>query len=125
MESRSKWTLRSRLISPYPTVKDTEMNNNNPHTATRRGLGALQKATYMLLLIAGGWVLVVPASGQSTEEASSKSGSIVGTVVDIGDDPIPNATVVLQGLAVDRVTAVTKDDGSFAFHDVKPGIAYE
>jgi len=79
----------------------------------------------LLIVLAGGWVLVVSASGQSTEDASSKTGSIVGTVVDTGDDPIPNATVALQGLAVDRVTAVTKDDGSFAFRDVKPGIAYE
>src|SRR5215471_6805889 len=103
------------------------MYNNNPHTATRRNLGALQKATSMLLLsvLAGGWVLVVSASGQSTENASSKTGSIVGTVVDTGGDPIPKATVVLRGLAVDRVTAVTKDDGSYAFHDLKPGIAYE
>jgi len=79
----------------------------------------------LLIVLAGGWVLVVPASGQSTEAASSQTGSIVGTAVDIGGDPIPGATVVLQGPGVDRVTAVTKDDGSFAFNEVKAGIDCE
>ena len=46
-------------------------------------------------------------------------------MVDISDDPVPDATVVLQGPAGDRLTAVTKDDGSFAFHHVTPGIAYQ
>ncbi len=39
-------------------------------------------------------------------------------MVDTSDDPIPGATVVLQGPAGDRLTAVTKDDGAFAF---RPG----
>jgi hypothetical protein len=102
--------------------------SNNTHATTRRDLGFLHKATYLLLVIvlAGGWVLVVPASAQSTEVASSNRGSIAGTVVDTGGDPVSGATVALQGPGgVDRVTAVTKDDGSFAFHEVKPGIAYE
>ena len=40
-------------------------------------------------------------------------------------DPIPGATVVLQGSAGDHLTAVTKDDGSFALHDVTPGVTYQ
>jgi hypothetical protein len=45
-------------------------------------------------------------------------------VVDSNNDTIPSATVVLQNPVGDPLTVVTKDDGSFAFHDVAPGIAY-
>jgi hypothetical protein len=46
-------------------------------------------------------------------------------VVDTSDDPIPGATVVLQGPSGDRLTVVTRDEGTFAFHEIKPGIAYQ
>src|SRR5271169_5703143 len=97
-------------------------NNATPE----RHSGAFLKLTHLLLVIvlAGGWLLVASASAQSPEAAVTKAG-ILGTVVDIGDDPIPNATVILLGPAVDHLTAVTKDDGSFAFHDVTPGIDYQ
>jgi hypothetical protein len=77
------------------------------------------------LIVLGGMILVVPASAQSAEAANTRTGSILGTVVDTSDDPIPDATVVLQGPAGDHLTAVTKDDGAFAFHEVSPGIAYQ
>jgi hypothetical protein len=86
----------------------------------------LLKLTHMLgLIVLGGTTLVVPVSAQSAEAADTKTGSILGTVVDTSDDPIPDATVVLQAPAGDHLTAVTKDDGSFAFHQVTPGIAYQ
>jgi hypothetical protein len=91
----------------------------------KRHSGAFLQLTYSLPLIAlACWLLITSASAQSTEAAVTKAG-ILGTVVDIGDDPIPNATVILLGPAVDHLTAVTKDDGSFAFHDVTPGIDYQ
>src|SRR6202162_4878300 len=101
-------------------------HNHTPTTPDRR-LGAFLKATHMLLLIflAGGLLLVVPASAQSTEAANTKTGSILGTVVDSSDDPIPGATVVLQGSAGDRLTVVTKDDGAFVFDLVPAEIAYQ
>jgi len=101
--------------------------HNNTTTTPDRRLGAFLKVTHVLLLVflAGGLLLVVPASAQSTEAANTKTGSILGTVVDISDDPIPDATVVLQGPAGDRLTVVTNDDGSFAFHHVTAGIAYQ
>jgi len=102
------------------------MHNNTQATADRH-LRTFLKVTQMLLLIvlAGGLVLVVPVSAQSTEAANTKTGSVLGTVVDISDDPVPDATVVLQGPAGDRLTVVTNDSGSFAFHNVTPGIAYQ
>ncbi len=101
------------------------MHNNTPTTPERR-LGAFLKVTHMLLLIflAGGLLPVVPASAQSTEAATTKTGSVLGTVVDISDDPVPDAAVVLQGPAGNRLAAVTKEDGSFAFPNVTPGIVY-
>jgi hypothetical protein len=89
-------------------------------------LGRVLNLTHLFLLIAlaGGLILVVPASAQSNEEPSTKTGSILGTVVDSNNDAVPDATVVLQSPVGDPLTVVTKDDGSFAFHDVTPGIAY-
>lgn len=99
---------------------------NKTHVSPNRPLARLLNLTHMLgLIVLGGMTLVVPASAQSAEAANTKTGSILGTVVDTTDDPIPDATVVLQGPAGDHLTAVTKDDGAFAFHEVTPGIAYQ
>ena len=99
---------------------------NNSHTSPNRPLEVLLKLTHMLVLIAlGGVILVAPVSAQSAEAANTKTGSILGTVVDSSDDPIPGATVILQGLAGDRLALVTKDDGTFAFHEVTSGIAFQ
>ena len=87
------------------------------------------KTTYGLLpiiLVGVLLVLVRPISAQSMEGHNVKSGSIVGTVVDINDHPVSNANIVLQGPAVgDQYTVVTKDDGAFAFDDVKPHNGYQ
>src|SRR5215472_4705840 len=89
--------------------------------------GTLLNFTHLFLLIAmaGGLILVTPASAQSIEALSAKAGYILGTVVDSNNDTIPNATVVLQNPVGDFLTVITKDDGSFAFHDVTPGSAYQ
>jgi len=76
-----------------------------------------------LIALVAELVFVISATAQSAEAASAKTGSIVGTVVDVRDDPVSNATVVLQGSAGNGLTVITKDDGFFAFHDVTPGIA--
>jgi carboxypeptidase family protein len=48
-------------------------------------------------------------------------GTIVGTVVDINDDAIPGATVVLQSASVkSRRTLVSNDQGFFEFNGVEP-----
>ena len=99
---------------------------NKTHVSPNRPLAMLLKLTHMWgLIVLGGMTLVVSASAQSAEAANTKTGSILGTVVDTSDDPIPDATVVLQEPAGDHLTALTKDDGAFAFHQVTPGIAYQ
>jgi len=101
--------------------------NNYTHASSHWLLGTSLNLTRLFLLIAlaVGSTLVAPASAQSTEAPIiTETESILGTVVDSNNDSIPNATVILQNPTGDPLTVVTKDDGSFAFHDVTPGIAY-
>jgi len=99
---------------------------NNIHAMRNRSWDRLLKLSQMLVLIAlGGLIVAVPASAQSAEVPNTKTGRILGTVVDTGDDPIPGATVSLQGPADNRLTAVTKDDGTFVFDQAPAGIAYQ
>jgi hypothetical protein len=98
----------------------------NRHTSSNRRLASLLRRAHLLLLfVLSGMILVVPMSAQSFTTEDTKTGSILGTVVDTSDDPIPGANVVLQGSAGDRVTAVTKDDGGFAFDQAPAGVAYQ
>lgn len=100
--------------------------HNNRYASRDRLLRELLNLIHMLLIaLAGGLVFVVPASAQSMEASNIKTGSILGTVVDGNNDTIPNATVVLQKPVGDPLTVVTKEDGSFAFRDVTPEIAYQ
>ncbi len=98
-----------------------------PYFFHNRPLGFLVKASCALLIVVAGVSLVVaPASAQSIARSNTNTGSVVGTVTDIQDDPVDGATVVLQGpLADDRRTSTTKDDGSFVFDRVTPGTAYQ
>src|SRR5262250_1226954 len=100
--------------------------HNYRHASSHWLLRTLLNLTLLFLLIAlaGGLILVAPASAQSNETPNTKTGSILGIVVDSNNATIPNATVVLQNPVGDPLTAVTKDDGAFAFHDITPGVAY-
>jgi len=99
---------------------------DNTLAAPDRHLRPFVKAIYVLLLTlpASGLHLVETVSAQSTEAAPTKTGSgrIQGTVVDTNNDPVPDATVLLQGPSGESRKVVTKDDGAFAFEDVAPGI---
>ncbi len=103
----------------------SSIHNNTPTTPYRH-LGLFYNLTRMVLLIvvAGGLLFVVPAFAESAEPPNTKTARILGTVADISDDPVPDAAVVLQGPAGNRLAAVTKEDGSFAFPYVTPGIVY-
>lgn len=64
---------------------------------------------------------------QSQNAASPEPnlGTIVGTVVDVNGDTVPNASIVLAGSdANDRRTAAANGNGYFEFHDLKPGVPY-
>ncbi|HZW92828.1 MAG TPA: carboxypeptidase-like regulatory domain-containing protein [Candidatus Eremiobacteraceae bacterium] len=79
----------------------------------------------LVLLALGGVIVAVPVSARSAEAPNTRTGRILGTVVDTSDDPIPGATVLLQGPSGDRFTAVTKDDGGFVFDPAPAGVAYQ
>jgi hypothetical protein len=99
---------------------------NKTHVSPNRPLAMLLKLTHMLgLIVLGGMTLVVAASAQSAGAPNTKTGRILGTVVDTTDDPIPGATVFLQGPAGDRLSVVTKDDGAFVFEQARAEIAYQ
>jgi len=99
---------------------------DNTLAAPNRHFRSFLDAIYVLLLtLPAGLLLVSPVSAQSTEAAHTKTGSILGAVADTNNDPVPDATVVLQGPTGESRKVVTKDDGAFAFEDVAPGIAYQ
>jgi hypothetical protein len=55
------------------------------------------------------------------EAPTPEPGIIVGTVIDVNDDSIPGATVVLQGPTLKSPrTLVSNDSGFFEFKDVEP-----
>ena len=52
-------------------------------------------------------------------------GTIVGTVTDVNDDPVPGAAVILQDPESSDVrTVTTNDNGFFEIRDVEPGSPY-
>jgi Carboxypeptidase regulatory-like domain len=90
-------------------------------------LGVLMKNRYVLPLIvlAGGFLFVVRVSAQAAEPANAQAGRILGTVMDVANDPVPDATVVLQAPSGERHKVVTRDDGAFVFEAVAPGSTYQ
>jgi Carboxypeptidase regulatory-like domain len=100
--------------------------HNNTHANLNPPLKVLSKARHILALIAlSGMALVPSVSAQSTVAANTNSGTVLGRVLDVSEDPVADATVVVQRPDGNQVTVVTMDDGSFAFHDVTPGITYQ
>ena len=99
---------------------------NSTHASPNRPLEALLKrAQFLVLIVLSGVSLVAPMSAQPFTTANAITGSILGTVVDTTDDPIPGANVILQGPAGERLRSVTKDDGGFAFDQIPAGVAYQ
>lgn len=79
----------------------------------------------LLTVLAVALVPCLPMLGQDVQGVLPQLGTIVGTATDVNGDPVPSATVVLQGPDTnDRPTVTTNDEGYFEFHDVKPGLAY-
>jgi Carboxypeptidase regulatory-like domain len=70
-------------------------------------------------------VLSVTMHGQSVQGTEARPGKLVGTVTDVNDDPVPDATVVLDTESDDPRTLVTPENGFFEFNDVKPGTSYQ
>lgn len=70
-------------------------------------------------------VTTAGAYAQSVPAPEARSGKLVGTVTDVNGDPIPNATVALEGPENgDRRTLLTPQNGFFEFDNVKPSTPY-
>lgn len=66
-----------------------------------------------------------PATVQQTSVLKTQGGMIVGTVIDVNDDIVPGATVVLEGPTLeDQRTVVANDTGFFELNDLDPGTPY-
>jgi hypothetical protein len=69
--------------------------------------------------------VVLAASGQQFGEASVQPGKVSGTVTDMNDGVIPGAEVLLQSsVGGEARSALSADDGSYNFADLRPGVAY-
>ena len=100
--------------------------HNNTHANPNQPLKVLSKPRHFLSLIAlTGIAFVGSVSAQSIVAANTHSGTVLGRVLDANEDPVANASVVLQRPDGDHATVVTMDDGSFAFHDLTPKLAYQ
>jgi Carboxypeptidase regulatory-like domain len=97
----------------------------NTYTSINGFWNGLPKATHILVLTLCALMFVPAASAQSLEAVNTKTGNILGTVVDTSDDPIPGAVVALKAPDHEPLTVVTKDDGGFAFRETSSGIAYQ
>ena len=68
-----------------------------------------------------------PSQNQNKQQTSaSQAGIIKGTITDVNNTPVPDASVALQGLDSTVVRSVTtNENGIFEIHDVEPGRSYQ
>jgi hypothetical protein len=64
------------------------------------------------------------AVAQHVSAPEPQTGTIYGTVVDVNDATIPNASVVLEDPSHDHQSMVTGDNGFFHLDRIKPGVPY-
>jgi len=70
-------------------------------------------------------MLTAPALAKKVPTSDERPGRIAATVTDPNGDPVPGATVVLQGPgSSEPYTTVANEDGFFELHDVRSGIPY-
>jgi hypothetical protein len=74
------------------------MQHNTCISTNRSSKALLNRAQLLVLIVLSSVMLTASMSAQSLVAANTTTGKILGTVVDTTDDPIPGATVVLQGL---------------------------
>jgi len=75
------------------------------------------------LLILAAIAIAGPLVAQDVTAPKPERGNITGTVTDdVDDEPVPGATVALQGAVLkESRTVVADDNGFFEFNDVDPG----
>jgi len=79
-----------------------------------------------LLLVGLALVLTVPTLAQDVLTPEETPATIAATVIDPNNDPVPDATVVLQGPeSSDRYTIMANERGFFEFRDLTPATPYQ
>jgi Carboxypeptidase regulatory-like domain len=70
-------------------------------------------------------IAAAPLAAQDVNAPKPEAGHITGTVTDVNDDPVPSATVVLEGPAPGGARTVqSNDNGFFEFNDLEAGVPY-
>jgi hypothetical protein len=78
---------------------------------------------WLLTLVA--IAIAAPLAAQDVNPPKPEAGHMTGTVTDVNDDPVPGATVVLEGSALGDLRAVvSNNNGFFEFNDLEAGIPY-
>jgi len=81
-----------------------------------------KRALSFLVLFA---FFTIPALGQHPNAPGSQLGTISGTVTDVSQEVVPGAEVILVSSALGaRRSVVSREDGSFGFDNVTPGVPY-
>lgn len=91
-----------------------------------RCIPSLSKSLYIVSLsLLTALVLVCPVSAQNSSSGDQLPGSVAGTVLDPNGDPVPGASVTLQGPTPhDSYTGLASDSGFFELRNVKSGMPF-
>jgi hypothetical protein len=68
---------------------------------------------------------VMPAIAQELAVPVPQPGTVSGTVTDVNDDVVPGADVILQSSIGEKRSMVSRDNGSYTFDDLQPGVTYQ
>jgi hypothetical protein len=78
------------------------------------------------MVVASALLLTTQGLAQSTQQTQTQAGSVLGTVLDVNDNPVAGASVTLQASRPGtRRTVVANDGGLFTIGSVEPGIPYQ
>lgn len=70
-------------------------------------------------------LFLLPLLVRGQHAPTAQPASLTGTVVDVRNDPIPQANIALNGpTSADSASTVANDSGFFAFRNLRPGISY-
>jgi hypothetical protein len=74
---------------------------------------------------AHGLAVTSEAIAQQVSAPAPQTGTLIGTVTDVNNDPVPGATVALEGPSdADHQSIETTDTGFFKLEHLNPGITY-
>jgi len=85
------------------------------------------KSRTLILMMVLCWTTIGVAQAQfssSSKTANLQPGMIVGTVTDVNDDTVPQASVVLKSASGSTESLVSNDSGFFEFSNLDPGTSY-